>query len=209
MDKLRRMLKQYNEFPAKYRALTWKFILELPSNKEAFEGLLNRGVHPAFKSLHKRYPIGSYRLYNKLVRILSCLGHWCPIFLDVDYLPSIVFPFVKSIPNDDLLVFEISVSILCNWMQLWFEGFPSEPVNLLQAVEDILIKEEPHLVDHFREFSFSPSLYAWPLLRAFFSEVLQKDDWLRFVDHLFTYKGDPELTLYFAAAFMILHKGQL
>ena len=131
IPKLKRMLKQYGEFPEKYRPLTWKYLLRLPLNREAFQGLLNRGVHPAFKTLHKRYPIDSARLYNKLVRIMSALGHWSPIFLDVDFFPSIVFPFIKLIPNDDLFVFEIIMSLICQWMQVWFEHYPSEPLAIL------------------------------------------------------------------------------
>jgi len=75
--KLRSMLKQFGEYPEKYRFLTWKHLLQLPSNKEAFNSLLRKGVHPAFKVLHKRYPINSHRMYNKLVRTLSALGSWC------------------------------------------------------------------------------------------------------------------------------------
>lgn len=87
MPKLRRLLKQYGQFPDKYRALTWRYLLKLPLNREAFQGMLNRGVHPVFKDLHKRFPVSSYRLYNKLVRIMSALGHWSPIFLDVSFMP--------------------------------------------------------------------------------------------------------------------------
>ena len=106
------MLKQFGEYPEKYRFLTWKYFLDLPVNKDAFSNLLRKGVHPAFKHLHKKYPISSYRLYNKLVRTLSAIGYWCPIFLDVEYFPSIIFPFIKSIQNDDLLVFELSLSLI-------------------------------------------------------------------------------------------------
>jgi hypothetical protein len=116
MPKLRQMLKSFGEFPDKYRFLTWKYLLDLPLNKEAFSNLLRRGVHPALKNLHKKYPINSYRLYNKLIRTLSALGYWCPIFLDVEYLPSIIFPFIKVIPNDDLLVFEIVMALIMQYM---------------------------------------------------------------------------------------------
>ena len=87
MPKLRRLLKQYGSLPEKYRTLTWKFLLKLPSNKTAFQGLLSRGIHPAFKDLHKRLSVASYRQYNKLVRILSALAHWSPVFVDVSYMP--------------------------------------------------------------------------------------------------------------------------
>jgi hypothetical protein len=91
-------------------------LLDLPLNKEAFSNLLRKGVHPAYKSLHKKYPINSYKLYNKLVRILSALGNWCPLFLDVEYLPQIVFPYIKVIPNDDLLVFEVIIALIMQYM---------------------------------------------------------------------------------------------
>lgn len=87
LPKLKKMLQQYGEFPEKYRTTTWKYLLGLPLNKDSFANLLRRGVHPAYKNLHKKYPISSYRLYNKLVRTLSALGFWSPIFLEVDYLP--------------------------------------------------------------------------------------------------------------------------
>lgn len=124
-------MHQFGEYPAKYRVMTWRYLLGLPLNKESFANLIRKGVHPAFKSLHKKYPIASYRLYNKLVRTLSALGHWSPIFLDVDYLPSIVFPFIKTIPSDDLLVFELLLSLIAHWMQTWFEGYPAEPLHIL------------------------------------------------------------------------------
>lgn len=46
-------------------------------------------------------------------------------------------------------------------------------------------------------------------MRNLFTEILSKEDWLKFVDHLFTYKEDPELLLYFAAAFLLSNKGAL
>jgi len=153
------MLKQYGEFPEKYRTLTWKYLLGLPLNKESYSNLIRKGVHPAYKSLHKKYPISSYKLYNKLVRTLSALGFWCPVFLDVDYFPSVVFPFIKVIPNDDLLVFELIMALVVQWMQNWFENYPAEPVLTLQAVEEILEHEDPKLVQRFRQNSFTPTQY--------------------------------------------------
>lgn len=108
------MLKEFGEYPEKYRFLTWKHLLGLPLNKDTFNSLLKKGVHPAFKTLHRRFPINSHRLYNKLVRMLSALGHWCPVFQadNVDFLPQMVFPFIKCIPNDDLFTFELIVAII-------------------------------------------------------------------------------------------------
>lgn len=142
------MLKQFGEYPEKYRFLTWKHLLGLPSNKEAFSAILKKGIHPAFKALHKRYPINSHRLYNKLVRTLSALGSWCQVFNadNVEYFPQMVFPFIKCIQNDDLLVFELVLSVIVQFQQTWFEGYPAEPLVPLQAIETILEKEDLKLV---------------------------------------------------------------
>jgi hypothetical protein len=121
------MLKQFGEYPEKYRFLTWKYLLDLPLNKESYAALVRRGVHPVFKNLHKKYPIAQNKLYNKLVRTLSALGFWSPIFLDIEFLPQIVFPFIKLIPNDDLLVFELIMAIIVQYMQTWFENYPGDP----------------------------------------------------------------------------------
>ena len=117
MPKVKSMLKQFSEYPDKYRFLTWKHLLGLGLNKEAFQGLLRKGVHPAFKTLHRRYPITQNRQYNKLVRTLSALGNWCPVFAadNVEFLPQMVFPFIKVIPNDDLLVFELVMALIVQY----------------------------------------------------------------------------------------------
>ena len=94
-------------------------------------------------------------------------------------------------------------------MQTWYEGYPAEPLTVLSAVETILERECVPLLSHLRAHSFTPQLYAWPLLQTFFTEVLSKEDWMRFMDHLFTYRDDPELIVYFCAAFLICSKGAL
>lgn len=70
-ENLVKMLKNYGEYPEKYRGLIWRYLLNLPLNKEAYGNLLDRGVHPAFEKLKDRYPIESNAIYNRLVRTLS------------------------------------------------------------------------------------------------------------------------------------------
>jgi len=85
------------------------------------------------------------------VRILSALAHWSPIFLQVEYLPQIVFPFLKVIPNDDLYVFELIMALIVQWMQVWFEQYPAEPVSVLEAVETVIEQEDPALLSYLRQ----------------------------------------------------------
>lgn len=109
-DKLKNILRQYNEYPEKYRILIWRFMLSLPLNKSSFESYLKKGIHPNFTNLDERFPVKSAHNFNKLVRILSALAYWCPVFAEIDYLPQIVYPFVKIIKNDDLILFEVVMS---------------------------------------------------------------------------------------------------
>ena len=119
------------------------------------------------------------------MRTLSALGNWCPVFAadNVEHLPQMVYPFIKIIPNDDLLVFELVLALIMQYQQAWYEGYPAEPLVVLNAVEQILEKEDPKLLSHLRQNSFTPQIYAWPLLQSLFTEVLSKGDWLKLFDH--------------------------
>ena len=55
--KLRDILKEYGEFPEKYRTFIWKTVLRLPENYDSYSSLLDKGIHPAYVDLHKLYPI--------------------------------------------------------------------------------------------------------------------------------------------------------
>lgn len=186
--------------------MTWKYLLELPLNKEAFTALLNRGVHPNFKNLHKRLNVESSRVYNKLVRLFSAVSYWSPIFAEVDFMPRLMLPFIKLISTDDLLVFEIILSLIVQWMQVWFEAFPSEPASVVQAIDHIVRTEDPRLSSHLSQLGLGCKLYAWPLMTNFFADVLPKEDWLKLIDNLFINKHDPELLVYFCASFIINNK---
>jgi hypothetical protein len=203
-SKLKNILKSFCEYPEKYRLLIWRFLLSLPLNKSSYESYVKRGVHPAFRNLDERFPVKSSHLFNKLVRLLSALAYWCPIFAEISYLPSVVFPFVKTIQNDDLVLFEIVVSFFSQHCQLWFECYPSDPVHLLKtSVEVVLRKESPALYNHLQANGFTVSQYAWPLLQSCFADSLPKKDWTTLMDHLLTFSDDPSLLYYFLAAYLL------
>ena len=65
-----------------------------------------------------------------------------------------MFPFLKVIPNDDLVVFELIVSLIVQWMQVWFEAYPAEPLSVCMAVEQIVQLEDLRLVQHLRDSGF-------------------------------------------------------
>jgi hypothetical protein len=42
-----------------------------------------------------------------------------------------VYPFIKVIPNDDLLVFELILALILQYQQAWYESYPGEPIAVL------------------------------------------------------------------------------
>jgi hypothetical protein len=80
---------------------------------------------------------------------------------------------------------------------------------VLNAIEQILDTEDPKLLAHFRANAFTPQVYAWPILTTLFTDVLPKADWLRLFDHLFTYRDDPELLIFYLAAFLLCSRTTL
>ena len=110
--KLLSVLKGYGEYPEKYRMFIWRCMLELPENYGAYSGLLEKGTHPSFLTLHKQYPIKSRKLLRVLQRALSALAYWSSIFGEMQYLPGLAFPFVKMFQNNQMVTFEILACIL-------------------------------------------------------------------------------------------------
>jgi hypothetical protein len=110
--KLKRILKCYNEYPARYRMFIWKMLLKLPENYEPYASLIEQGTHPAFADLIKKYPVKSQKCVRLLQRTLSALAYWSPIFAECDYLPLLIFPFVKLYQNNQVVCFEIIATFI-------------------------------------------------------------------------------------------------
>lgn len=111
-EKLLSVLSGYGEYPTKYRMFIWRCLLELPENHTAYSSLLERGTHPSYAALHERYPMKSRKLLRVLQRALSALAYWAPIFGEAQYLPGLVFPFVKMFQNNQLITFELLATVL-------------------------------------------------------------------------------------------------
>jgi hypothetical protein len=79
-DKLSEFLRRNHRFVDKHRAITYKYLLELPSNLLGFKTLLRKGIHESTKTLVARYPINNVVLLEKMKTIMSLLTHYCPIF---------------------------------------------------------------------------------------------------------------------------------
>lgn len=183
-EKLRHILREYGEFPERYRCFIWKTVLRLPENFEAYDVLVAKGVHPAYVNVHRVYPIRSQKLLRVFQRLLSALAYWAPVATETTFLPLLVFPFAKLLQNNQLLAFEVSATVLTSWCQRWFDYAPHPPVNVLSAVENVLSYHDKELFQHFVKHGVTAQLYAWSLLETGFSEVFTRAEWLRLWDHL-------------------------
>lgn len=89
--------------------------MKLPENRGGYEALLDQGIHPSFKDFRKMYPLKSERMSAAMERILSCLAFWSPIFENLEYLPSMIFPFVKLFIGDMFSGLEVIMTVVSNF----------------------------------------------------------------------------------------------
>ena len=186
--KLSFFLEKNGKYPDEYRPMIWRFLLKLPENGMAFADLVNRGTHPAFesRSLNRKYPLESSRLFKKLQSLCSQLSHWSSIFSEAPYIPQLCFPFILVFDNDELAALESVMSILMWWGYAWHICHPNPPAQLCDSFDAILLHFDPNLHRHFRSLEISPGLIGWRLTYTLYSEFLPKETWLRLMDFIFT-----------------------
>jgi hypothetical protein len=199
--KIRGFLHHYGSYPDQYRPLIWRFLLKLPENRASYEALLDQGTHPSFRDFRVKYPLKSDRGAKSMERILSCLAHWSPIFEDLEYLPSLVFPFVKLFWNDLFSCLEVLMTVLMNWCQKWWEYYPNPPIELLDIVTQLLSFHDPELFSHLSRSKATAQVYGWTLMQSLFSELFSKKDWLMVWDHLVS--NPPSFMYHFMVAYLM------
>jgi hypothetical protein len=78
-------------------------------------------------------------------------------------------------------------TLLLNHCQQWFEFVPLEiPYNYLHLIENILMKMDNRLYLYYKSKNITSQIYALPLMKCAFSEVLDEHTWLQLWDHLMT-----------------------
>ncbi|XP_033366060.1 TBC1 domain family member 31 isoform X2 [Bombus vosnesenskii] len=203
LERLILILKEYGEYPGKYRVLIWSTILNLPANKCSYNALANKAASINFTSdILKNYPLASRSKHILLMTTVHCLIQWCPLLVQCSFLPNLVFPFLIIFQKDLLLGFELILTILLNYCQKWFEYHPLPPLNVLGIIENILLQADPSLLNVFCERGITSSEYAWPLLKTGMSEVLSGPEWLILWDNLISCKK-PSLLLMSIVAYSI------
>lgn len=227
MNRLMSILKEFGEYPEKYRTLIWSTILKLPANKSAYVALASKVTRGGFAlNTLKSLSLADKSKASLLAMTIDCLLQWCPLLIQSLFLPNFIFPFLMAFQvlfisnryilfrlenilryiylfqKDPLLAFELILSILLNYCQKWFEYHPLPPLNVLGIIENILLEADPMLLNIFCEHGITSSEYAWPVLQTVMSEVLSADEWLILWDHLISFQK-PSLLLMCVVAYNI------
>lgn len=101
VERLTSILREFGEFPDKYRTLIWSAILKLPANKDAYVALASKVTRGKLTSnTWKDHPLADRGKASLLAMMMDCLSQWCPLLIQSPFLPSLIFPF--------LTVFQVS-----------------------------------------------------------------------------------------------------
>lgn len=209
--KLMYFLDKNERYPDAYRPLIWRYLLQLPENAAAFAELVKRGTHPAYssKTLARKYPLESSRLFSKLQGMCSHLAHWSSIFGEASYVPQLCFPFVLIYDNDELAALETVMSLLMWWGYSWHVCHPNPPAQLTDTFDALLLHHDPTLHKHLKSLELSPGLISWRLTYSVYSEFLSKESWLRVMDFVFTNFESLELMALLPIALIRLSSASL
>ncbi|XP_032590205.1 TBC1 domain family member 31 isoform X2 [Drosophila grimshawi] len=203
-DRLRAILGEYGCYPEKYRFIIWSSLLELPSNGAQYQALLKLGQPAIVRQKARALKIKSDAQRRAVIKVWSCLAHWCKVFGYVDFMPHLVFPFIKQMPKNGLVVFELVVTLLLNHLQLGFEFHPMPPDNYLAMCENLLQLQDEQLSKFYQTLDVKPKDYAWSLLTNGFAEVLEEHQWLVLWDNIVT--EQPYFVVFVVVAYNLLHR---
>ncbi|XP_060536485.1 TBC1 domain family member 31 [Cylas formicarius] len=207
VDKIKSVIREYQQIPDVYRTVLWEKILELPNNRKLYSTIANNVSIVAFKDLYSKFPLEDAALVKCLKNLLNNIVTWCPFFATVNYLPVLLFPFVKVFHKSPVICFELCCTIIINWCQHWFEYHPLLPMNVLAMIDNLFIEYDPDLLKHFREITLPSSVYSWSLLETAFSEALTASEWVRFWDQVLI--NEPAFLICAVVAYNVLQRKAL
>jgi hypothetical protein len=225
-EKMRMKLLQYNiikesldqcsSFPSNIRKYIYQFLFSLPNDKKIYEKYDKMGIHPFFRFLDDIYPLADTTQKLNLQKVCSLLAFYSPLIGNIYFLPELVFPFIKSFPNEEHFLFELLIAFFHSIGNFWFEFYPGSPLYHIKLSEKIIEHEDSIICDHiekiYRESDIAElklTEIIWRLIRNLFSESLIRDHWLQMTDFLFAYNHKPEMILYIASSFILSLKNEI
>ena len=179
------------QFPSEHREILWRYVLQIPMNRDVFLTMAQQKIHPKVRTLPNRLPMKYSVISQRLVRLISNLAYWHPPLAECDWLPSLVFPFLKVFTRDSLITFEICATIIYNWCHDWLHFVPNPPITILSRIDRIAR-------DNGGE---APLNFAWPVLRSFFGEVATTNACLMILDNILSSR--PVFIEYLVASFAV------
>ncbi|KAH8320802.1 hypothetical protein KR067_010137, partial [Drosophila pandora] len=184
--RLQAMLREYGCYPEKYRFIIWTSLLDLPCNGSQFQELIKLGVPLMVRKQANKLKIRNDAQRRAVIKVWACLSQWCNVLAHADFMPHLIFPFVKQLPKNGLVSFELLATLVLNHFQLWFEFHPLPPANYLAMCENLLQHHDEPLCKFYKSIELLPKDYAWPLLSSAFAEVLEENQWLAVWDNIVT-----------------------
>ncbi|XP_016929340.2 TBC1 domain family member 31 [Drosophila suzukii] len=203
-ERLKAMLKEYGCYPEKYRFLIWTSLLDLPCNSPQFQALIKLGAPLMVRNQAKKLKVRNDAQRRVVIKIWSCLAQWCKVLAHADFMPHLIYPFVKQLPKNSLVSFEVIATLILNHFQLWFEFHPLPPSNYLAMCENILLHCDEQLCKFYKSQEILAKDFAWPLLSTAFSEVLEEQQWLSLWDNIFS--EQPWFPVFLVVAYNLIHR---
>ena len=186
------IISNHHRFPSEHRVVVWRYLFKLPMNKKQYTLFASQQRHPAIRALALNLPVRYQIISNRLMRLLSVLTYWHPPLGECDWLPGLVFPFLRIFERDSLISFEFVLTLIYNWCPEWLYFVPNPPVTVLARIDRIA-----------RAFGGeAPVSVAWPALRSFFGEVATTEAALMLFDNIIAAR--PAFLEYLVAAFALI-----
>ena len=154
------------------------------------------------ENLHHQYPVRSRRVFQRLQGICDQMCHWSEIFSQTHYLPHMAFPFVLVFGADELSALETVMTLFMYWGYSWHATFPHAPAHIVDSFDGILKHSDARLHRHLKNLNIAPGVLCWGMLSTLFSEICNKEDWLRLMDFMFAHFSRTEFVLLAPVAIM-------
>ncbi|XP_022231882.2 TBC1 domain family member 31 [Drosophila obscura] len=203
-DRLKAMLKEYGCYPEKYRFLIWTSLLELPCNGSQFQSLIKLGTPANVRNHGRNLKIRNDSQRRGVIKVWACLSQWCKVIAYADFMPHLIYPFVKQLPKNGLVSFEVVLTLILNHFHLWFEFHPLPPSNYLAMCENLLQRSDDKLCKYYKSLGVSSKDYAWSLLSNAFAEVLEEQQWLILWDNIVT--EPPFFPIFLVVAYNLVQR---
>lgn len=188
MNHLQQLLLRYGLFPDTYRAVTWRFLLQLPDKRftaSQYAQLASKGTHPSAHILMKPFRLANDGVQTSMEKALSVLVWHVPMFAAIHFLPMVVYPFLHPFEGDVQSVVEVVLVFLSNWGKEFFQFYPQQPVALTTLLDRLLRAEDAELHRHLSMSGVLVEEWGWEPLRSIYSDTVKPAEWLQVLDHTF------------------------